>query len=215
MLFNMEMHQRHCDALKTAINTLHPVNYDSVSEFIPQLLEKEQLVLDAAIYPPADATVLKSSGIGRYLLYDHSDKNNPVSIWLFAFASGQKTSIHDHRYRATVTVIRGPISEKYYLPSGETRATLVAHSDRCRFHTNRDDLNDPFVHQLKRRKDAGGGVSLTLHIYEMQAHRLSMAGEKRDNRNLNRIYSKAIPPESNPSSGGREAQAELDNAVAS
>ena len=88
---------------------------------------------------------------------------------MFAFAPRQKTLIHDHKYKGTVIVLGEPVSEKYYQPTGESSARLV---DRLedRFHSNRDDLNGIFVHQLKRRKGLSLGTSVTLHIYNMEAH---------------------------------------------
>ncbi|WP_203455164.1 cysteine dioxygenase [Legionella sp. MW5194] len=188
------IHQLNVDALNEAIKTLDTVTYEAVAELIPRLLQEGKLNLDHSIYTPANPDVLDARGIGRYMLYDHPDADNPFSIWLFALAPRQKTTIHDHLYRGTVTVLSEAVSEKYYQPSGEETASLTGRSDRFRFHTNHDQLNDGFVHQLKRRKALGAGISCTLHIYEMPAYKVSMDGEKNDNRNLKRIYGKEKTP---------------------
>lgn len=190
------IHQLNGKALKNAINTLESVTYTTVSELIPALLQQGELVIDYSIYTPANAEVLTGQGIGRYLLYDNPDSENLFSIWLFVLAPRQKTSIHDHLYQGTVTVLSDAVSEKYYTPSDETKAKLTARSDRYRFHTNHDELKDTFVHQLKRRKALGEGLSCTLHIYQMPAYQVSLDGEKNDNRNLNRIYRKEKTPKS-------------------
>ncbi|KTC97840.1 cysteine dioxygenase [Legionella erythra] len=188
------IHQLNGEVLKNAINTLESVTYTTVSELIPVLLLQGELVIDYSIYTPANADVLTGQGIGRYMLYDNPDSENPFSIWLFVLAPRQKTSIHDHLYQGTVTVLSDAVSEKYYEPGDEEKAKLTARSDRYRFHTNRDTLKDTFVHQLKRRKGLGTGFSCTLHIYEMPAYQVSLDGEKNDSRNLNRIYCKEKTP---------------------
>ena len=178
------------NAIKTAMQGLDRVTYDTVSALLPRLLLDGALVLDASAYPPADPSTQECRGIGRYLVYDHADPENPFSIWVFALACGQKTPIHDHKYRGTVTVLDGPVSEKYYEAVGDNKARLIKRVDRYRFHSNRDDLGDAFLHQLKRRKGLGEGCGVSLHIYEMKAQRLSQDGEWVDNRNLNTIYTK-------------------------
>ncbi|MDX1837754.1 cupin domain-containing protein [Legionella taurinensis] len=205
------IHQLNVDALNKAIQTLETVTYETVSELIPRLLQEGKLNLDHSIYAPADPDVLDGRGIGRYMLYDHPDVDNPFSIWLFVLAPRQKTSIHDHLYRGTVTVLSEAVSEKYFEPSGEKTARLIGRSDRFRFHTNHDELNDGFVHQLKRRKALREGISCTLHIYEMPAYKVSMDGEKNDNRNLNRIYGKEKTPKSTrPSYRAEQAETEYE-----
>ncbi|CAM3147939.1 Predicted metal-dependent enzyme of the double-stranded beta helix superfamily [Legionella steigerwaltii] len=178
------------ETITRAINELDKVSYDTVSKFIPKKLAEGSLKLDHSVYKPADSNTVMPHGVGRYLIYDHPDKSNPFSIWVFAFAPRQKTTIHDHKYKGTVTVLEGPVSEKYYQPTGKHTARLVNRIDRYRFHSNRDDLNGVFVHQLKRRKALGAGVSVTLHIYNMEAYLVNFEGEKTDRRNLNIIYSK-------------------------
>ncbi|KTD40604.1 cysteine dioxygenase [Legionella parisiensis] len=173
-----------------AINGLEVVTYETVSTFLTQQLAEGTLKLDHSVYKPADPTTEMPSGVGRYLLYDHTDTSNPFSIWVFAFAPKQKTTIHDHKYKGTVTVLEGPISEKYYQPTTACTARLVNRVDRYPFHCNRDDLSGVFVHQLKRRKALGIGMSVTLHIYNMEAHFVDLEGKKMDRRNLNIIYSK-------------------------
>ncbi|EHL31577.1 cupin domain-containing protein [Legionella drancourtii] len=186
--------QKNCKAITEAISKLEVINYDTVSSLIPKLLEEGTLALDHSVYTPADSTIITTSGIGRYLIYDHADKTNPFSIWALAFAPRQKTSIHDHKYKGTVTVLEGPISEKYYQPTRENLARRVAQFDRHRFHSNSDNLKDTFVHQLKRRKDLGEGSSVTLHIYNMEAHLITSEGERVDRRNLDKIYIKDKNP---------------------
>ncbi|CEG55724.1 kynureninase/PvdN C-terminal domain-containing protein [Legionella fallonii] len=181
--------QKNKEAITQEINKLTVVNYDSVSELLPKLLQEGKLTLDHSIYTPLDPTSDKSTSIGRYLVYDHPDKDNPFSIWVFAFAPRQKTSIHDHQYKGTVIVLEGPISEKYYQPTGENTAQLIRSADRHRLDYNRDNLDSNFVHQLKRRKGVGDGTSVTLHIYNMDAYRVTPEGTKSANRNLLRIYS--------------------------
>lgn len=182
--------QQNCEAITKAISNLEVVNYDTVSSLIPKLLEDGELTLDHSVYTPADSTTISACGIGRYLVYEHADKTNPFSIWALAFAPRQKTSIHDHKYKGTVTVLEGPVSEIYYQPTEEHSARRVARFDRHRFHSNSDNLDDTFVHQLKRRKGLGEGTSVTLHIYNMEAHLISPEGELIDRRNLNTIFSK-------------------------
>ncbi|KTD60292.1 Cysteine dioxygenase type I [Legionella santicrucis] len=171
------------------MNELEVVNYETVSKYLPRLLVEGSLKLDHSVYTPADPLTNLPQGVGRYLLYDN-DSVNPLSIWIFAFASRQKTTIHDHKYKGTVTVLEGPISEKFYQPTGEKSARLVNRIDRNRFHSNSDDLTSIFVHQLKCRKGLDVTISITLHIYNMEAHLVNFDGEKIDQRNLNIIYSK-------------------------
>ncbi|WP_412757759.1 cysteine dioxygenase [Legionella bozemanae] len=180
--------QKNREILIKAITELDEVTYETVSTYLIQKLAEGSLKLDPSVYKPADPTM--PNGVARYLLYDHPDTSNPFSIWVFAFATKQKTTIHDHKYKGTVTVLEGPISEKYYHPTGEHTARLVNRVDRYQFHSNRDDLSGVFVHQLKRRKALGEGVSVTLHIYNMEAYLVGLEGEKMDRRNLNIIYSK-------------------------
>lgn len=172
-----------------AIKELDLVNYDRVSECLPKLLAKGSLKLDPGAYTPFDPSTNEPHGVGRYLLYDNTS-SNPFSIWIFAFAPRQKTTIHDHAYKGTVTVLEGPVSEKFYQPSGEESAQLERRIDRYRFHSNGDDLKGTFVHQLKCRKGLGVTGSVTLHIYEMEAYKVNIDGMKIDRRNLNMIYSK-------------------------
>jgi kynureninase len=183
-----QIRHQNAEKLNEAINKLKVINYHTVSQLIPELLASEQLILDHSSYIPADAN--SSIGVGRYLIYDHPDKENSFSIWAFAFAPKQKTSIHDHRYEGTVTVLNEFISEKYYKPVSDHEAALKTRCDRDQFHTNYDDLTSNFVHQLKRCKHLGEGISVTLHIYKMEATMINDSGEPRDRRNLNKIYSK-------------------------
>ncbi|KTD55949.1 Cysteine dioxygenase type I [Legionella sainthelensi] len=175
--------------LVKVINELEVVDYDTVSKCLPRLLAEGSLKLDHSVYTPADPSTNLPKGVGRYLLYDH-DSSNPFSIWVFAFAPRQKTTIHDHKYKGTVTVLEGPISEKFYHPTSEKSAQLVNRMDRYRFHTNSDDLKSTYVHQLKCRKGLDVGISVTLHIYNMEAYWVNFDGKKIDQRNLNIIYSK-------------------------
>ncbi len=185
------INQKNRDVIVQEINKLDVVNYDTVSQLLPKLIQQGQLTLDHSIYTPFDVTSLNSSGVGRYLVYEHLDKDNPLSIWAFAFAPRQKTSIHDHEYKGTVIVLNGPISEKYYTPNEETGTALLhERADRHRFHSNSDNLANNLAHQLKRRKDLGEGISVTLHIYNMNAHKVTPEGETVISRNLHRLYTK-------------------------
>ncbi|KTD08934.1 Cysteine dioxygenase type I [Legionella gratiana] len=188
------------EKIAKVINKLDVVDYDTVSKYLPKLLVEGSLKLDHSVYMPADPLTNLPNGVGRFLLYDH-DSSDPFSIWIFAFAPRQKTTIHDHKYKGTVTVLEGPISEKFYQPTGEKSARLVDRIDRYRFHSNGDDLKSTFVHQLKCRKGLDVGISITLHIYNMKAYLVNFDGTKIDRRNLNIIYSKdktrtneSIPP---------------------
>jgi hypothetical protein len=192
---NLNINQKNKEEIIHALHELEVVNYDTVSDLVPKLFEKNQLQLNLSVYKPRDPENLTPCGIGRHLLYDHKDEKNPFSIWIFAFATRQITSIHDHKFKGTVIVLQGPISEKYYLPTEGNRAKLVKRSDRYRFHCNKDSLdtpNEPFVHQLKRRKnlDYKEEISITLHIYNMPASTINDLGETVDMRNLNKIYIK-------------------------
>lgn len=210
-----EINQRNTDAIIKAMDELDEVTYDSVSSLLPRLLIEEQLILEHSVYTPADLRAVH--GIGRYLIYDHKDKNNPFSIWVFALGSEQKTTIHDHLYEGTVIVLNGPVSEKYYKPTKQKAvpdsspchdagtvadddsvaekcipqvkhlARRVDRVDRYRFHFNRDNLKDGFVHQLKRREVFGDGTSVTIHVYKMEAHCVK-ENKTLDNRNLKIIY---------------------------
>lgn len=164
------------------------LTWEIVSEILPQRIAEKKLRLDHSVYTPKDPEAV--NGFGRYLVYDHPDKKNPFSLWVFAFAEKQKTAIHDHAYKGSVIVLEGPVSEKFYQPVGENSAQLVDRIDRYSFHHNKDDLNNDFVHQLKRRKGLGEGVSLTLHIYKMEAQLINEENEIIDRRNLDKIYSK-------------------------
>ncbi|WP_454784183.1 cysteine dioxygenase [Legionella sp. WA2024007413] len=173
-----------------AIFELEDITYETVSMSLPTKLAEGSLELDHSVYMPLDCSTVKANGVGRYLIYDHADEKNPFSIWAFAFAERQQTTIHDHKYKGTVTVLEGPISEKYYRPTSESTACLENRIDRFRFHCNRDDLSGIYVHQLKRRKGLGKGISVTLHIYNMPAYLVNLEGDKVDRRNLKTIYSK-------------------------
>lgn len=195
-----DVNKANSDAIKKEFSRLEVVNYDTVSELLPKLLAQGQLTLDHSIYTPQTSNTGQGSQVGRYLIYDHPDKTNPFSIWAFAFSQGQKTLIHDHEYKGTVIVLDEPISEKYYRPHGD-QARLIRRVDRYRFHSNSDDLTTNFVHQLERRKDLGPGISVTLHIYNMEALRINLEGDIVDRRNLRKIYIKekiqdksSIPP---------------------
>lgn len=173
-----------------AIKQLNEVSYETVSQLIPTLLAKGLITLDTSAFIPADSSIKEAEGVGRHLIYDHEDKKNPFSIWVFAFAPGQKTSIHDHKYKGTVTVLNGPISEKYYLPTSENTASIFRRANRNTFHTNVDNLSNLFVHQLKNRQDESKGVILTLHIYAMEAKMLNSQKMLVDRRNFDSIYTK-------------------------
>lgn len=185
--------QNNTSAIANEINKLAEVNYGAVSRLLPELLKEGALVLDHSVYLPQEPWS-NPFGAGRYLVYDHDDEQSPFSIWAFAFGAGQKTCIHDHKYQGAVTVLHGPVAEKYYIPSGENTAQLVARSNRYSFHSNRDDLTNNFVHQLKRRKKLDNdskldeGISVTLHIYDMPAFAIDLSGSRVDSRNLDRIY---------------------------
>ncbi len=167
------------------------VTYKQVAELLPKLIADKKIVLDTSVYSPADPNTTQGNGVGRFLIYDHPDKKNPFSIWVFAFGSKQKTCIHDHQYKGTVMVLDEPISEKLYAPTHEQFAKLVERSDRYRFHTNQDDLQGHFVHQLKRRKELGEGTSHTLHIYNMEARVVNLDNIV-DRRNIKHVYFKDV-----------------------
>lgn len=186
-----EIKKKNTEAITAAINRLGVINYDSVSEQLPRMLAEGVLTLDHTVYTPSDPSIKGSGGIGRYLVYEHPDKENPLSIWVFALALGQKTCIHDHKYRGSVTVLSDVVSEKYYELISEKNAQRRDRVDRYKFHTNRDNLDEKFVHQLKCRKGAGQTSSVTFHIYNMEAHTLNFQSEVVDQRNLNTIFEKA------------------------
>lgn len=189
----------HAAIIKRSISHLDKVSYETVSKLIPQLLAKGIIALDTSSFIPVDSSIKEPQGVGRFLIYDHDDKNNPFSIWIFAFAPGQKTSIHDHKYKGTVMVLNGPISEKYYLPTSENTASIFRRANRNTFHTNVDNLTSVFVHQLKNRQDADKGIILTLHIYAMEAQMINDQDERVDRRNFDTIYIKdRSVPKTNP-----------------
>ncbi len=171
-------------AISEAIHSLKTIDYQEVSKLLPRLLVEGKLKLNTSVYKPAD--LAKNTGVGRHLIYDHKDLENPFSIWIFVFLRKQKTSIHDHKYKGTVTVLEGPITEKFYLPTGENTAALDKCIEREQFDTNWDDLTGGFVHQLKCRKTSSTEISITLHIYNMRAYQCLDV----ENRNLNVIYTK-------------------------
>lgn len=106
MLTRMEkIRQKNKETLVKAISELDEVTYETVSMSLPQQIAKGLLKLDPSVYQPADPETMMPNGVGRYLIYDHPDKSNPFSIWVFAFAPRQKTTIHDHKYKGTVTVL--------------------------------------------------------------------------------------------------------------
>ena len=187
--------QKNTKAIVEAIGTLGAINYGTVSQLLPRLLTEGALTLDPSVYTPLDPKTTETSGVGRYLVYDHEDTSNPFSIWVFAIAPRQKTSIHDHKYKGTVTVLSDAVSEKYYQPTSDNTAQRIARADRYRFHSNQDELKDTFVHQLKRRKGLGPGTSVTLHIYNMEAHVVNSKDEVVDRRNLDTMYTKTSSDE--------------------
>lgn len=175
------------------INEFELKNYECASRVIPQLLVQEQLILNHTVYMPLKSESYSAEGIGRYLIYDNKDIDNPFSIWAFAIAYRQKTSIHDHKYKGTVTVLSDCVSEKFYTPDEERLyAKKKDRVDRYRFHSNQDNLDsdDIFVHQLKRCKSLPDGISVTLHIYNMNAEDIGPDGGIIDRRNINTVYLK-------------------------
>ena len=189
--------KQNSEAIKKAISSLDRISYDSVAALIPQMLAAKSLILDPSAYHPEDKE--KPHGVGRFLIYDHNESGNQFSIWAFAFAPKQKTSIHDHKYRGTVTVLEGIVSEKFYRPKDQNKAILCARYDRYRFHVTKDDnLENPLLpHQLKYRKALAqpDTVAVTLHIYEMPAHK---ANSDEHNRNLLSLFSKKASDETKP-----------------
>ncbi|RUR06387.1 cysteine dioxygenase [Legionella sp. km772] len=184
-----ERQEKNTAAIIKAIGALEKITYDAVAALIPNLLADKSLELDASAYTPAN---LESKyGVGRYLIYDHKDLDNPFSIWAFAFAPQQKTSIHDHKYRGTVSVLQGTLSEKFYTPVDDRSAILSARYDRYRFHMNQDNVTESpsKAHQLKYRKKMAepGTVAVSIHIYEMPAHKKD---SEEQNRNLLSIFAK-------------------------
>lgn len=180
-------------AIEAEIFQLDEISYETVSALLPGLIAEGKLKLDHSIYVPHNSLLYHKKGVGRYLIYDYPDKTNPFSIWAFALAPRQKTSIHDHKYKGTVVVLEGPVTEKFYQPTVENRARLFSRKDRHSFHYNSDNLSeteDLFVHQLKCRKDLNVDRSITLHIYNMEAQTLGQDGVLVDNRNLNITYTK-------------------------
>ncbi|MFJ1267611.1 cysteine dioxygenase [Legionella lytica] len=170
--------------ISEAINSLEIINYETVSEVIPRLLTEGKLAFNTSAYKPENLTL--DMGIARHLIYEHNDPDDPFSIWVFVLLRTQKTSIHDHKYKGTVTVLEGPVTEKFYLPTGENTAAFSKSIEREQFNTNSDDLRSTFVHQLKCRKTSSTGISMTLHIYNMRAYQCLDI----ENRNLNVIYIK-------------------------
>jgi predicted metal-dependent enzyme (double-stranded beta helix superfamily) len=205
--------QDNAEAIIEAIGALDKIDYETVSKLLPDLLAQGKLTLDASVYEPFDPDSIEPSGIGRYLIYDNPDKENPFSIWAFALAPRQKTPIHDHKYKGTVTVLQGPVSEIQYHSTGESNfAKLVRCTDRYKFHTNRDDeLNNAYVHQLKHRKNLRSGTSVTLHIYNMEAHCINNEGIINDNRNIKITYSKIPSDKSITRSYQEEYPPEVSN----
>jgi kynureninase len=173
--------------------------YGTVSKIIPQMLAAGTLTLDLASFVPENSAT--PNGFGRYLVFDNNDLSNPVSIWAFAFAPGQKTCIHDHLYSCTVTVLTGIISEKFYqLEPDEINAKPMRGVHRAQFDTTEDTLGDDnIVHQLKNRQveksypspltEAEHGLTVTLHIYEMPAFKVA-APESQINKNVYRMFHK-------------------------
>lgn len=182
--------RKNSKAVLAEINKLDIINYDTVAQILPLLLKEGSLKLDTSVYTPADNATYNAQGLNRYLVYDNPDSSNPFSIWVFAFNSQQKTSIHDHKYKGSVTVIDGEVTEKYYKPIDNTQAISQGRIDMYTFFTSRDDFKQPFVHQLKRCKSLGLGSSATLHIYNMPAHDINDKGDQIDRRNLDRLYTK-------------------------
>lgn len=180
--------------VQDALEQLEIVNYDTASQHLPLLIAEHKLQFDCSRYVPAEPGNHDNSLIARYLIYDHPDPNNPFSIWIFAFAPRQKTSIHDHIYKGTVMVLHGMISEKFYMPTEDNTAQLVKRFDRDCLDIKSDNLDDTvdiqYAHQLKRRKHFGLGTSLTLHIYNMKAKMVNSSGETVNARNVNRIFNK-------------------------
>lgn len=199
-------------AIEKVIKELEVINYDTVSELVPKLLLEKKLKLNCNAYKPKDPQKEDVYSVARYLVYNHPDKNNPFSIWIYAFAPKQKTLIHDHLYRSTVTVLDEPVTEKYYQTTENNLAQMIKRQDRYRFHTNRDELmkSETFVHQLKRRKSFGEGTSFTLHIYEMDAYLNQNNSEKSFNRNRDLIYFKDKTDQTQQKPPYEEAHPELN-----
>lgn len=196
-----EIREENKKRIKKVIEQLKIENFDDAVAVIPPMLAKKELDLEDSAYTCADKETYSENGVNRFLVYDHPDKENPFSIWVFSFAPEQKTKIHDHKYECSVTVLsKHPVSEKFFLPTGQVSETHVPLAkqinsiDRYRFHSNCDRLDRPEAHQLKNTKHLGEGAGITLHIYRMEAH-VVKEGIESDNRNLNIIYQKGKQPE--------------------
>lgn len=178
-------------AITDALSSLQEINYKTASVSIPTMLASGKF--DASVYTPADSTTTEAKGIGRHLVFDNPDPDDPLSMFVFAFGPGQKTPIHDHNVECTVTVIDGVISEIYYKQIGDSNfAKLESCADRATFDIKRDDLDglEALIHQLKRCKYYGDGISRTFHIYKMRAKDIDFNGNEIVNRNVNRTYEK-------------------------
>lgn len=211
-----DIYSENRQAIIKEISKLDVVSYETVSELLPRLLAEGLLSLNHSVYTPADPTTVE--GIGRYLVYDHPDETNPFSIWTFAFAPKQKTSIHDHQYKGTVTVLEGPLTEKFYLPTGGNSAQRVERTERQKYHSNSDDLNGFFAHQLKHckppglkedikgeaKEEAKQKTCVSFHIYKMAA------GQQADQRNLKKLYFKNKSVDKGTTSS-KEEDSELNN----
>lgn len=195
--------------ISEAINSLEIINYETVSELIPRLFTEGKLAFKTSAYKAEHLN--PDMGIARHLIYEHNDPDNPFSIWIFVLLRKQKTSIHDHKYKGTVTVLEGPVTEKFYLPTGENTAALSKSIEREQFHTNSDDLKSTFVHQLKCRKTSNTGISMTLHIYNMRAYQCLDV----ENRNLNVIYSKDKTTQATYESTDEENSNQIENSSSS
>jgi kynureninase len=174
-------------AIQKAISLFEEVTYETVSTLIPQMLANKSLIIDASAYYPDD--LHNENGVGRFLIYEHQEHGNQFSIWAFAFAPEQKTCIHAHRYRGTVTVLQNILSEKYYTLVDKDNAVLSEQNDRLPFHTNHDNMDIlDRAHQLEYRKSQAspGTVAVSLHIYDMPAYKSA----DQHNRNLLRSFDK-------------------------
>lgn len=185
------------ERIENSIKNIPNANYENIARLLPELIAQQKLILDISIYAPHDAEEYAQKGVKRYCLYNHPDKENPCSIWIFAFASCQKTTIHDHKYKASVMILEGPVTERLYtpVPNGQAMnnqypAVLCERTDRFNFHLNQDKPDDKIVHQLKRRKAFGENqTSRSLHIYNMEAYEVDASYR----RNINQLFFSTKP----------------------
>ncbi|MFN7039493.1 MAG: hypothetical protein ACK4OM_08035 [Alphaproteobacteria bacterium] len=158
-----------------------------------ELLKNKKIKLELSVYEAFNSE--DAGGFGRYNIYNFKNEHYEFSLWMFAFAPGNKTVIHDHIVSCITTILsEQTLTEKLYkIASSEEnkvernplKKERIKHSINEDIIDNKATINEEeiFIHSIKNMpnsKDTG----VSMHMY-------FKAVEKPMNfSSLNRIFTK-------------------------